>query len=395
MFNNVNLITVSGTGADATADISIRDGVAIAATISSGGNGYQIGDVVTVGSIGVASVGRDVRFTITGIGVTSQLILDNVQGDFIVGAGSTLKFYNSAGVSTELNGQTAGADVTIPSDGLTEVSDGLHIKINHRNHGMNFDDNIVRISGVLPDIKPTKLAVAYDKASSDPISVIDAGSFDTFEGVGIGTTNTGLLLIGEELIEYTSTTGTTISGITRGVLTKSYPEGTPVYKYELGGVSLSRINRAHNLSAATVSRPITLDSYHIKLDMSQKYGNGNINALGQTNNADRSVNTSFNKLFIGGKKTTGGFNVTATQNIPFEGVKPLVHNMTVEGTTLTAQIRTTTAQSISGSEIPYVNAGFEDISLNQNNYFTSPRAIYSKENEDAKLTALKEINLCK
>ena len=122
--------------------------------------------------------------------------------------------------------------------------------------------------------------------------------------------------------------------------------------------------------------------------MSQKYGNGNINALGQTNNADRSVNTSFNKLFIGGKKTTGGFNVTATQNIPFEGVKPLVHNMTVEGTTLTAQIRTTTAQSISGSEIPYVNAGFEDISLNQNNYFTSPRAIYSKENEDAKLTAL-------
>ena len=269
LFNNVNLITVSGTGADATADISIRDGVAIAATISSGGNGYQIGDVVTVGSIGVASVGRDVRFTITGIGVTSQLILDNVQGDFIVGAGSTLKFYNSAGVSTELNGQTAGADVTIPSDGLTEVSDGLHIKINHRNHGMNFDDNIVRISGVRPDIKPTKLAVAYDKASSDPISVIDAGSFDTFEGVGIGTTNTGLLLIGEELIEYTSTTGTTISGITRGVLTKSYPEGTPVYKYELGGVSLARINRAHNLSAATVSRPITLDSYHIKLDMAK------------------------------------------------------------------------------------------------------------------------------
>ena len=77
---------------------------------------------------------------------------------------------------------------------------------------MNFDDNIVRISGVLPDVKPTKLAVAYDKASSDPISVLDAGSFDTFEGVGIGTTNTGLLLIGEELIEYTSTTATTIGG---------------------------------------------------------------------------------------------------------------------------------------------------------------------------------------
>ena len=83
------------------------------------------------------------------------------------------------------------------------------------------------------------------------------------------------------MIEYTSTTATSIGGdITRGVLPKSYPAGTPVYKYELGGVNLSRINRAHNLDAATVPNPITLDSYHIKLDMSQKYGNGNVNALG-------------------------------------------------------------------------------------------------------------------
>ena len=387
-FNGVNLVTVSGTGADATADITIRDGVAIGATISAGGNGYQVGDVVTVGTIGVASVGRNVRFTIAGIGVTTQLILDNVQGDFTVGAAGTIKFFNSSGISTELNGATAGGDVTIPTGGITEVSDGLHIKVNHKTHGMNFDDNIVRISGVLPDVKPTKLTAAYDKASSDPIVVTDATIFNNFEGVGIGTTNTGLILIGEELIEYTSTTTTTVGGITRGVLTKSYPVGTPVYKYELGGVSLARINRAHNLSAATVSNPITLDSYHIKLDMTQKYGNGNTNALGPDNNADRSLNTPFKKLFIGGKKTTGGSNVKATQNIPFEGVKPNVHNMTVEGTTLTAQMRTTTAQSISGTEIPYVNAGFEDVALNQNNYFTSPRAIFSKENEDAKLTAL-------
>ena len=51
--------------------------------------------------------------------------------------------------------------------------------------------------------------------------------------------------------------------------------------------------------------------------MSQKYGNGNINALGQTNNADRSVNTSFNKLFIGGKKTAGGFNVKSNPKYSF------------------------------------------------------------------------------
>ena len=388
-FSNVNLVTVSGTGVNATANITIQNGVAIAATITGdGGNGYQIGDVLTLGNIGVASVGRNVRFTVAGIGLTTQLILDNVQGDFAVGAAGTIKFINNAGISTELNGLTGGGDVTIPTGGITEVSDGIHIKVNHRNHGMNFDDNIVRISGVLPDVKPTKLTVAYDKASTDPITVSDASAFSSFEGVGIGTTNTGLLLIGEELLEYTSSTATTIGGITRGVLTKSYPVGTKVYKYELGGVSLARVNRAHTLSAATVPNPITLDSYHIKLDMAQKYGNGNTDSLGATNNADRSVNTPFNKLFIGGNKSTGGENVKATQNIAFEGIKPLVHNITVEGTTLTATVRTTTAQSISGDEIPYVNAGFEDITLNQNNYFNTPRAIFSKENEDAKLASL-------
>ena len=58
---------------------------------------------------------------------------------------------------------------------------------------MNFDDNFVRIFKVLPDVKPTKLTAAYDKSSTDPIQV-SAGTgdrFSTFEGVGVGATNTG------------------------------------------------------------------------------------------------------------------------------------------------------------------------------------------------------------
>ena len=107
---------------------------------------------------------------------------------------------------------------------------------------------------------------------------------DTFEGVGVGLTNTGLLLIGEEVIEYTSTTSSTIGGsISRGVTPKSYPIDTPVYKYELAGVSLARINKTHDLNDVTIANPITLDSYHIKLDMSEKLG-----TIGINDNADRS-----------------------------------------------------------------------------------------------------------
>ena len=43
---------------------------------------------------------------------------------------------------------------------------------------------------------------------------------------------------------------------------------------------------------------------------------------------------------------------------------------------------------MSGSEIPWIDNGFEPIALNQTNYLTTPRTIASKVNEDAKLTNL-------
>jgi len=392
-FTGANLVAVSGNGTGSTADITIEDGVAIAATISNaGGTGYQVGDVVTINataplpsssdSAGL-SIGRNARFTVTSIGQTSQLILGNVQGEFITGAAGTIRFFDTNDVERELNSDHGG-DV-IP-DVITTVTDGLHIKVNHVNHGMNFDDNFVRIFKVLPDGKPTKLSAAYDKSSTDPLQVTagTGSNFATFEGVGVGLTNTGLLLIGEEIIEYTSTTSSTIGGsISRGAIPKSYPIDTPVYKYELAGVSLARINKTHDLSNVTIANPITLDSYHIKLDMSEKFG-----TIGINDNADRSTGVGFPKLFLNASKSAGGDNVRATKNIPFEIIKPSIHNIAVEGTSVSGQIRTVTTQSISGDEIPYVNAGFEDVVLNANNYFDSPRAIFSKVNEDRKLDSI-------
>ena len=395
-FAGVNLVSVSGKGTGATADITVNDGVAIAATITgNGGNGYQVGDVVTINATAPLpsssnpaglSVGTNARFTLTGIGLTSQLIIGNVQGEFITGAAGTIRFFDNSGTERELNKSPHGGDVTIPSNGIETISDGLHIKVNHVNHGMNFDDNFVRIAGILPDIKPTKLTAEYSKSSTDPIQVSSntGDRFATFENVGIAATNTGLLLIGEEIIEYTSTTSSTIGGsISRGQTPKTYPIDTPVYKYELGGVSLARINKTHNLSEVTIANPITLDSYHIKLDMSEKFG-----TIGSNDNADRSVGAPFPKLFISASKSTGGNNVKATKNIPFEIIKPSIHNISVEGTSLSGQIRTVTTQSISGNEIPYVNAGFEDVVLNSNNYLDTPRAIFSKVNEDRKLDSI-------
>lgn len=379
-FSGVNLVTLSGNGRGATADISISNGsiVASGATIVSGGSGYQVGDVLGITTIGIASLGRNARLTITGIGITNELILNNVQGEFVVGSAKTLMYVNSSGITTELNYNVDRGKGDVQISTINIDSDGLHLNVNHKNHGQYFSDNQVKISGVEGSVKPTKLSVELPSESTDGIVVSSASSFTTFENVGVGTTNVGYVKIGEEIIEYSNVSGNTLGGnIVRGTNPKTYPVGTPVYKYELGGVSLQRINKTHNLADVTESDPFTFDSYKIKLDMTS--------TTGDDRTPDRSVDTSFAKLYVGATKPAGGYKVKATQNIPFELITPNVQNLTVPGTSITAELRTTTSKSFSGNEIPFIDKGFEDITINQKNYFDSPRLIASKVNEDANL----------
>ena len=372
-FGSVPLVTVTGNGRGATANITISNGVAVAATIQTSGRGYQVGDVLGIGTIGANSVGSNARLSVVSIASTNEIILDNVQGNFIVGGANTVTYRNNSGIVTTLN-STSGGNVQISE--INVVSDGLHVVVNHKNHGMYFSDNYVQIFGVESDVKPTKLSAAYNSDSTDPISVDSTSDFSTFENVGVGTTNPGYILIGDEVIEYTSASGGLIAGdIVRGSNPKNYPVGTPVYKYELGKVSLKRINKVHDMSEVTVADPITFDSYNVKIDMS-------------SDGVDRTDGTSFPILYLNETKSCGGYNIKATQNMPFEVITPMVQNLTVKGTSLSGEIRTVTGSSISGNEIPFVDQGFEPISINQINYLNSPRLICSKVNEDQKLTNL-------
>jgi len=373
-FTGVNLVTLTGNGRNAKANITINGGsiVASGATISEGGTGYQIGDVVGISTIGANSIGRNAKMSITSIGSTSELILDNVEGNFVVGSANTLSFINNAGITTVLN-DANGGDVQIGS--IVTVNDGLTIKVNHKNHGMYSTDNKVTLSKVESDVIPTKLATAYPAGSTGSISVDSATIFTNYENVGVGTTNVGLLRIGDEIIEYTNTSGNTIGGdIVRGSNSVDYPVGTPVYKYELDGLGLWRINNTHDLSG-----DITFDSYDIKLDMSKKY---------KDTNDDRSNDVGFPQLFINSSKSTGGSKVNATQNIPFEIITPLITNITLPQTSITANVRTVTGTSLGGNEVPFIDTGFDVVVPNENNYLNTPRLIASKVNADNKLTTL-------
>ena len=381
-FDSVNLVTLSGNGRGAAANVFVNAGSIGVATVVTGGSGYQVGDVLGISTIGIATVGRNSRFTITGIGMTNELIFDNVQGDFQTGIGKTLMFVDSSGITTQFNYKDLQEGPGNFIDNITVDTDGLHIKVNHKNHGMYFSDNRVAISGVQPDIKPTKLSAEYSIGSTGEISVDSGTNFGTFENVGVGTTNVGFLKIGDEIIEYTNVTGNVIGGtITRGNNQANYPIGTPVFKYEIGGVNLHRVNKTHDLNNVTVDNPITFDSYNVKLDMSETFNTGT-----GTSADDRSNDVGLPKLFINSTKTAGGYDIRASQNMPFEILTPIIQNVTVQGTSLNAEIRTISSQSISGNEIPYIDQGVSDLNINTPNYFDTPRMIASKVNETAKLS---------
>ncbi len=376
VYSNVTASNVTGTGRDATVNLAIENGVALAATISNGGTGYSVGDVLTVTNVGLNSLGRNIRLSVGDITGINELIIDNVQGDFLVGSVGTMRYTNNSGITTDIN-SSSGANVTIPAAPIN-VTDGLHIKVNQKNHGMHSTINRVQIADVAGDVPSTKLTANYPTSSTADITVADASNFGTFENVGVGTTNLGYAKIGEEIISYSGVSGNNLTGITRSVdntLAFGYDTGDFIQKYELGSASLRRINKIHNLADSTLTDSIGLDFYNIKLDMSE-------------DGVDRSVGTSFPKLYLNSTKSAGGNKIKTTENIQYEIITPIVENITPQGTNIEAQVRTISGTSIDGTEISYIDKGFEPITLNGENYLDSSRLIASRINETNLLPTL-------
>jgi len=389
-FTDVPLTSLTGNGRDAIANITIGSigsdvGVAIAATITYGGTGYVIGDVLTA-QIGNEPLGRNLQLSISELEGINELIIDNVQGEFEAGTANQILIINNSGITTDLN-CAVGGNVLIPADGIQVESDGLHIKVNHKNHSMHAGENIVSISNAITDTKPIKLSSDYSGDSTENILVDNTTNFSTFENVEVGPTNPGYILIGNEIISYEGVTATSLTGITRGIdqtRSFSYSQETPVYKYELNGISLRRINTTHTLQDATVIDPIGFDHYTIKLDTSQA-GKTDPLPYGQV---DRSVGLTFPKLHANEDKSAGGNSINCTQNIQYEIANPNIQTTSINGTNITASMRTVSGTSINGTETSFQDKGFTNVKLYQNNYFDSPRLICSKLNENERLINL-------
>ena len=389
-YNNAPLVTISGRGSGAKVNLTIQNGVAVAATVSVGGTGYAIGDTLSVSDTSTGGFGKNLVLSIPNIvGVISSfnsLIIDQVQ-DVV----------NTSGVANEISYVNPSNGISTISDGYVNYSeildDGLHFKVNHNNHGMYAEQNRVNLYGIESDISPEKLVSGYNQSTTNTIQVSSVGIFTSFENVGVSSDNPGYIKINTEVIKYTGydSSTNTLSGITRGIdiddsdvyrnmVIPSHPPGSPVFKYEFNGVSLRRINRTHLLADTDLNKyPITLDSYHIKLRTDEKGKDRKFGSPVLHFRETKTGGTYDLNIAAPGSNTLSG--PKASQNIQFDSIRPNVQTLQPETTNIQAKVRTFTGKSVNGNELPFVSQEFESISLNSNNTFESPRIILSRINE--------------
>ena len=374
LFYNVDLISETGYGQGAKATVGVAtNGMGISTvTVTNGGIGYVYGDSLLVPPIG-RNVGYGARVVVTSIASSNSFILDNVQGEFAPGI-TTLSYLNSSGVLTYV-----GVGVTINSTPISDpYYDGLHMKIYNQNHGMHSVNNYVKISDMRPLNTSTnsRLSNSISATETSTIPLVSSSGFETFEGKAVSSLNPGYLIIGKEVIAYNGVSGNNLITLTRPIdntATQAYDTGTYVYKYELNGISLRRINKIHNLGEVDIeTHPIDLDSFYIKIDNSDTDFDG--------------VGIGSNRPDLYFKETTqtGQPGTVITNNIQFEEITPSVATIIPAKTNLTAKIRTYTGTSISSDEVAqpsFVDNGFEDIPLTETTYFAHPKLICSDINE--------------
>ncbi len=386
VYSGIPLVSEYGRGTGATVNLHVNNRVAVAATVAIGGTGYSAGDVLTVSATDTGGFGKDLRLTIpNNVGIISAfntLVLNNIQGKPKVDSSSAVVYVGGSGTSIVNGGSIAY---------LNNISDGLHFRVRHQNHGMYSEKDLVTLSGVESDVKPEKLTSTVDSSSTDDLTVSSVGIFTSFENEPVNSTNPGYIKIGNEIVKYTgvTTSTSTINSITRAVDdTKAgdYNINDKIFKYELNGVSLRRINTSHKFSDSDLSKyPIDIDHYWIKVGISSRgidRATGNASGLPELFFRETKSGGSYDQQYV---QVGVPYGPMATQNIPFNILRPNVATLLPEATEISAKVRTFSGNSPDGTSTAFVDQGYESVSLNSNNVLSSPRIIASKQNELDKL----------
>ena len=375
--SNVGTYAISGSGSGLKLNITATNGAITAVTPTIRGNGYAVGDVVGIKTSDVSPAsGNDARITITAITGLDTLYLSNVQGQSFTTVGvSTLVYYTNSDTPVSLAGTSILSSTTVGG-----IYDGNFMKVNHFDHGMYAANNKLTLYNVESNVPPTTLSELLSPSGTS-ISVASTTNFTTFEGISVSASNPGYIKIENEIIKYESIGVGQLLTITRGIdstLILDHPLGSNVYKYELSGVSLRRINKTHDISDTAND----IDSYYIEFDRS----NFDSNVINRSSDGSltSAPQISFNSEYAG-----GGSNVQSSENIQYDNIIPEILSLVPgSATEISAQIRSVSGTSVDGSEVSFQDQGYEDVEIGVENKLSSTRIICSDINEQTYLGGL-------
>ena len=368
VYTNVNLFAITGAGSSATGIVTVTSGVPSAVSITSGakGHGYSKGDIVGLATADMVS-GGGAQISVDAISGVDTLFLTNVQGEDY-----------TLGQDLVVNGTLHSSTPITSSSVISDLFTGNVLEVTQYGHGMTAGNNKVEISNVSPTTEPAPLTA--ELGLNDNFIVVGSGNtskFATFEGI---TTSRGYVQVNNEIIRYDSIGISSIGIAERGVNGSAIREhaiGSLALSYQFNGLSLTGINTVHNMpSSALLSSKKDIDNYFIEVPRGS----------GRTGLPDLSANDIMASFTD--ERSGGGTQIHASKNIQFNNVLPRFNTIQPGNTSINSQIRTVSGTSVGGSEISFLDQGYENIELNKVNPLTSTRLVASPVNETERLSDL-------
>ena len=375
--SSVNTYNITGGGSGLILNITATNGTITGIATVSPGNGYKEGDVVGIVTSSVSSnTGKDARITISSITGVDTLYLENIQGDSFTDTppGSQFGYYDNSNTLVSI----ASTTIRNFAPSSNQYS-GNYLRVDHFDHGMYGNTNKLRIYDAESSTAPVTITSPVTSTSTS-VAIGDTSNFATFEGISVSGSNPGYVKIGNEIVRYESIGIGFLGTITRGVdstIPIDYTANTLIYKYELNGVSLRRINTTHDIDDLDIG----LDGYYLQIDRSANGTNVNRSADGSTAGTPQ--------LSFSSESSLGGSKVLASENILYSSIVPTYDLITPgSSTSVSAVIRSVSGTSVSGNETSFLDNGFESIQLNSLNTLKTVRLVCSKENETEYLNNL-------
>ena len=372
--NSVPLYSITGKGSGAIANVTVSSGKVTGLTLTSNGNGYVTGDILGITTSTIGS-GKGAQVSVVSRSAADTLYLTGVQGENFTNTSSIVYYTNPL---VESSRSSSGATVNGTSSLIDDKFSGNVFGIKQYNHAHHGGNNVVEVKNVLPDRE--KISLTADFGLNDAVvSVANTTVFGRFEGI---TTSRGYALIENEVISYSAITQTSGNAGTltiearalNGTVKTTHSTTEFIQPYEVNGVSLMRINKVHDIPSTYYNTENSnLDNFFLEFDR-----------LTPTNRSSGDSMINFDS-----QKGFGGDSVGVSQNHQFSSIEPLFNIITPgKGTAVSSQIRTISGTSAGGSEVSFLDLGYEPIQLNTVTHFPTPRLVASKINETTRLTTL-------